>query len=139
MSNTKDYTLLDEFQKEMYKEYPFFADLIEQFKKEREQPQPNVLLTTEDGVEITDGEQQVYWFDGDMDYVYRCSAIHAKVVKAKLFSTEQLAKDYIENNRKQFSIEDLESVWDWLCWTKEEKQKFISALTNQTVLLSAGK
>ncbi len=74
---------------------------------------PKILLTTFDGVDITDGEQIVcgVWLDDDAIHLDKPRARLVQNFKGewKWFSTIEARQAYIERNTKRFSIEDVEN------------------------------
>ena len=62
--------------------------------------QPTVLLTTEDGKEITDGEKIIYWCNKDFDtYDLRAGDLGGNLLGCKYFSTQESRDEYIQQNK----------------------------------------
>lgn len=74
-----------------------------------------VILTTHDGVEITDPIQTIYWVDKKDNTTYECDAenlnVHPEFRKGiEIFTTPQARTAYINSHTKKYSIADLEAM-----------------------------
>lgn len=61
--------------------------------------QPTILLTTEDGKEITDGEQVLYGIDIVFNGFYKSTAKNCNNKDVKYFSTKEAREEYILQNK----------------------------------------
>ncbi len=149
---SKDFVWTDELVKQWSKyldknvqRLPDYDKLLEQFKAEH--TKPTILFRTEDGVDITDGEQELFLLSQYSDDTFyktdesanRC--VRDKIVGEKdwyIFSTNQAREAYIERNTKLFSIEDVEKVLDevsknsYVYAMSQLKPRIIHALKSKT-------
>ncbi len=98
-----------------------FENTSDNFTTESEwnRMQPKIdraLFTTEDGVEIFDEKKQVAWvINGNYSYDLGVCATNRELVKNnpqtyKLFSTREIAEQWILQNEKKYSLNNLRSI-----------------------------
>lgn len=97
-----------------------------------EYKEPEVLFTTEDGVDVVDSEQTVYFVDNYFSF-YKKKAINASNriknnCTYKYFSTEKAAKNYIKCNKPVLSYKEVLNLYDEN-WVRPDRDKFKSQLT----------
>lgn len=83
-------------------------------QEEIDSVKPKILLTTQDGIEVTDPEQMLYGVsDAWIRYGQSAKGVLSNPVtkdNVKWFSTQELRDEYILNNKPLFSIQDLHEL-----------------------------